>query len=202
MRLFTFILCLAVVGVTGCNKKPAIDATSMETLRHSMEEAQKTESKADIAIVTKIIGEASHGLDLSDPKSEEAVLARIRVRLQGKTVSAVALEVNAASGQLQRRADEFVRERQKKWSKRADSVHLITIGVKRDKVIELLGEPDVKSDSPTVENWFYKYDAGHDKEQMWIDAIIIQITNGVVSSVRPGPTRVSIEEMLEAAKRP
>ena len=172
----------------------------METLRHSLEEAQKTESKEDIAIVTKIIKEAGYGLDLKDAKSKEVVLERVRVRLQGKTVSAVASEDNAATDQLQRKADEFVHERQNKWGKRANSVNLIKTGVKRDKVIELLGEPDIKSDSSTVENWLYKYDAGHDKEQMWIDAIIIQITDGVVSSVRLGPTRMSIEEMLKTVK--
>ena len=172
----------------------------METLRHSLQDAQKTESKEDIAIVTKVMQEAGSGLDFKDPKSEEVFLERVRARLQGKTVRVVALEANAASDRLQRKADEFVRERQKKWSKRADSVNLIKTGVKRDKVIELLGEPDIKSDSPTVENWLYKYDAGHDKKQMWIDSIIIQITNGTVSSVRSGPTRMGIEEMLETVK--
>jgi hypothetical protein len=200
MRQLTLILCLAIAGVAGCKKKQPIDATSMETLHRSLEEARKTSSNEDIAIVTTIIREAGYGLDLSDPKSMEIVLGRVRPRLQGKTVNAVASEVRAADGQLLHKADEFVRERQERWIKRAQSVNLIKVGVKRDKVIELLGEPDFKSDSPTVENWLYNYDAGHDKEQIWIDATIIQITDGVVSSVRPGPTRMGIKQMLETAK--
>ena len=129
-----------------------------------MEEAQRTESKADIAIVTRIIGEAGYGLDFNDPNSEEVALEKIRERLQGKTVSAIALEVNIARDQLQRKADEFVRERQKKWIKRANSINLIKTGVERDKVIELLGEPDIKSDSPTVENWLHSHPTVFEKK--------------------------------------
>jgi hypothetical protein len=45
----------------------------------------------------------------------------------------------------------------------------------------------VKSDSPTVENWLFKYDSARNKEQIWIDAVVVQIADGKVSNVRHAP---------------
>jgi hypothetical protein len=58
----------------------------------------------------------------------------------------------------------------------------------------------VKSDSPTVENWLFKYDSARNKEQIWIDAVVVQIADGKVSNVRHAPTRLGIREMLESVE--
>lgn len=103
------------------------------------------------------------------------------------------------SDSLKRQADEFVHERHQRWCNRARHVPEVVAGVARDKVLELLGEPDMKSDSPTVENWLYKYDCARNEEQIWIDGVVVQIAAGKVTNVMRAPTRLGIQEMLERA---
>jgi len=202
MKTLTYIACLAVFPVICL--AGIIDATSLETLSKSLKEAQKGAAKEDIAITDKLVCEAAHGLDPNDPKDLEAILERLRPRLHGKSVGAVALEVRmqqeAASDQKKRKAEEFVRERREKWKGRHPHVHSIVIGVTRGEVLKLLGEPDKKSDSATVENWLYRYDAAHNEDQIWVDAVVVQMTDGTVSKVTPLPERRNIEDMAFPSK--
>ena len=202
MKTLTYIACLVsfpVVCLAG-----VIDATSLETLSKSLKEAQKGEPKEDVAVTDKLVCDAAHGLDPKDPKDLEVILERLRARLHGKSVGAVALEVRmqqeAASDQKRRKAEEFVRERREKWKERRAGVPSIVTGIARDQVLKLLGEPDKKSDSATVENWLYRYDAAHNEEQIWIDVVVVQITDGTVSKVMPLPERRHIEDMADPAK--
>jgi len=181
-----------------------LDATSLETLSESLNEAGKSASKEDEAIIAKLICDAGHGLHPNDPKDAKVILERLRARLHGKSVGAIVLEVKmqqeAASDQKKRKAEEFVRERREKWKGRPANVRSIVIGVTRDQVLKLLGEPDKKSDSATVENWLYRYDAAHNEEQIWIDAVVVQITDGTVSKVMPLPERRPIEDTADPVK--
>ena len=204
MKILTYIACLAAfpaICLAGI-----IDATSLETLSSSLKEVQKGESKEDVVIIDKLVCEAGHGLDPKNPKDKEVILERLRARVHGRSVGAIALEVKmqqeAASDQKKRKAAELVRERREKWRGRAANVRSIAAGVTRDQVLKLLGEPDKKSDSPMVENWLYRYDAAHNEEQIWIDTVIVQITDGTVSKVTPVPERRQIEDMTDPVKTP
>jgi len=57
-------------------------------------------------------------------------------------------------------------------------------GTKRDQVLELLGEPDQRSDSGTIENWLYHCDAAYNEEQIWILTITVQIVTREVSEIK------------------
>ena len=201
MKTIAFIVCLMAFPIIGLAATPTIDATSLETLDQSLKEAAKVETPEDIAVVSKLICESGHGFNLKDPKQKETVLEKLRARLQGKSVGAVVLEVKmeqaAAADKLKRQAEEYVRERHEKWRSRALHVHEIVIGTKREDVVKLLGKPDAQSNSSTVENWLFRYDAAQNVDQIWIANLMIQITNGAVSNITQSCDRIGIEDNFE-----
>jgi len=176
------LICFASFPLTSF--ADAIDATSLDSVAKSLEGA----SEQDIAVIKKIICNAGHGLDVSDPKQMDVAMARIRARLHGKTVRSLVLEVEMQQrGEAEvsrQKAESIVREYRTRWKNRAINYVAVRKGAKRDQVLELLGEPDQRSDLGTIENWLYHCDAAYNEEQIWILTITVQIVNREVSEVK------------------
>jgi hypothetical protein len=74
--------------------------------------------------------------------------------------------------------------------------------VSQSRLVELLGEPDAKSDSPVVKNWLYRYDAALNDEQVWIATIMVAITDGIVTKAERRFESRSIEDLQNRLARP
>ena len=185
---------IALASTAASLNAGVIDATSLETILRSIE----GESEHDIAVIKKLVREASDGLDASDPKAIEQAMDRVRSKLHGKTVGAVVLEVailqGARDSALEQKAKTIVREYRSRWKTRIASFRSVDVGMTKEQLAKLLGAPDFQSNSQTVENYLYGCDAAHNEEQIWLLKIAVEITDGKVSNVKRMDSHIGIED--------
>jgi hypothetical protein len=174
-----------------------IDATSIESVLASL----RGESEENGLVIRTLLCHSGDGLDPDEPNIQASALEKLRSRLHGRTVSAVVAEVaiqqNAGKEVLQRSAGNFVREKRAGWLERARHCPLVQPGIAGSRVIELLGEPDGKADSPAAENWLYRYDAAHNEEQIWVATVVVTIVDGTVTKAQRSHEGQAIDEMIK-----
>lgn len=190
----TFLMFAFLATMSPSLHAGVIDATSLETILQSIE----GESENDIAVIKKLICEASDGVDASDPKAIEATMDRVRKKMHGKTVGAVLLEAailqSAKDSALEQKAKTIVREYRSRWRTRMAHFRSVEVGMSKEQLVTLLGAPDFQSNSKTAENYLYGCDAAYNEEQIWLLKIAVEITNGKVSNVKRMDSHVGIED--------
>jgi hypothetical protein len=203
MKTLHLIIVSLALLCFGCAHDPAgkrIDARSMETIFASLE----GQSKEDATIIKHFICHSADGLNSPEADLMPRTLEALRPRLHGRTVREVVAEItlqqNAAKESLKWNAESFVRENRAKWRERALRYYLVQPGVAQSRVIELLGEPDAKADSPATRNWLYRYDAALNDDQVWIATLMLAITEGVVTKAQRGFESRSIDSLPKAVK--
>ena len=200
LRSLLVLLAFASFGCAPHLGAKRIDATSIETILASLE----GQPKEDAALIKALVCHSADEFDSQGAQLQAQTLDRIRPRLHGRTVREVAAEItiqqNAAKESLKRSAERVVRENRAKWRERAVRYHLVQPGVAQSQVIELMGEPDAKADSPVLKNWLYRYDAAFNDDQIWIATLIVTFTDGVVSKAEQRDERRSIEAVTKAVK--
>lgn len=182
-----------------------INTTSLQTIGQSLQ----GEKPEDVALIGQFTVQANEGLDASDPKSQAVLLQRLRARFQGKTVSQVAADLRT---QLKAQQDQqlaftkqYAAQCQANWKQRAAYMPSIVAGVKLEDMLKALGAPDTKTSSKDQTIWFYvyHYKAAVKVGQVYIDAVIIQVSGGkVIKTIPFTETKQAqeIKEMMESAK--
>ena len=200
--LHLIIVSLALVCF-GCAHDPAgkrIDARSMETIFASLE----GQSKEDATIIKHFICHSTDGFNSPSADLMARTLEALRHRLHGKTVreavAEITLQQNAAKESLKSIAEDFVRENRAKWRERALRYQLVQPGVTQSRVIDSLGEPDAKADSPATKNWLYRYDAAVNDDQIWVRTLRVAITDGIVTKSEQGFESRSIDSLPKAVR--
>jgi hypothetical protein len=203
MKLLHLVIVSLALVCFGCAHDPArkrINAKSMETIFASLE----GQSKEDATIVKTFICHSADEFNSPGADVMARALETLRPRLHGRTVREVVAEItlqqNAAKESLKGNAETFVRENRAKWRERARRYYLVQPGVAQSRVIELLGEPDAKADSPAAKNWLYRYDAALNDDQVWVATLIVTITEGVVTKAERGFESRAIDGLPKAVK--
>lgn len=96
------------------------------------------------------------------------------------------LGCSPSQSEMQRFAEDFVKERQVKWNDRIDLAPSIVVGSKEEDVIGIVGKPDAESNSATTKNWLYWIDPNIKGDQVWVDSLILEIEGGVVVNRKQG----------------
>jgi len=179
-----------------------INTTSLQTIGQSFQ----GEKPEDLALIGQFTVQANEGLDANDPKSQAILLQRLRVRFQGKTVSQVAAELRtqlkAQQDQQLAFANQYALQCQANWKQRAAYMPSIVAGVKLEDMLKALGAPDTKTSSKDQTIWFYvyHYKAAVKAGQVYIDAVIIQVSAGKVIKIIPFTETKQAEEIREMMK--
>jgi len=199
-RLILVLLAFVLLGCAQHSGAKRIDATSIETILASLE----GQPQEDATLIKALVCHSADEFDAQDTELQARTLEKLRPRLHGRTVREVAAEIaiqqNAAKESLKRVAESFVRESRAKWRERALRNHLVQPGVAESRVIELLGQPDAKADSPATKNWLYRYDAALNDDQIWIATLMVSITEGTVTKADHRDERRSIDNVTKVVK--
>jgi hypothetical protein len=203
MKILHFIIFSLALVCFGCAHDPAgkrIDARSIETIFASLE----GQSQEDATIIKHFVCHSADEFNSPGADVMARTLGALRPRLHGRTVREVVAEItlqqNAAKETLKGIAESFVREKRAKWRERSLRYYLVQPGVAQSRVIELLGEPDAKADSPAVKNWLYRYDAALNDDQVWIATLMVAITEGVVTKTERGFESRGVGDLPKAVK--
>jgi hypothetical protein len=203
MQTLHVIVVALAFTIAGCAHRPEakrIDATSFETILASLE----GQPEEDVAIIDALICSSADDVAAEGTELHARTLEKLRARLHGKTVREVVAEItieqNAADQSRKRSAESFVREKRANWRERAQSEHLVQPGMAESRVVELLGEPDMRADSPATKNWLYRYDAALNDDQIWIAVVIVSVTEGIVAKVDHRGERRGLDDVAPVVK--